>query len=152
MRYTTFGRRTGLRASEYTPETVNFGTWWHAGTERDEAKAIFDRFVETGGNFIDTTDTHQAGQSEQLLGEFIHADRDKLVRATKFTVGANPDRKLSRIGNARKNLRIPVEDEPDPAGHRLCAVALPRHQHEGAQQPAGRAGRSTRYPGDVRRS
>ncbi|TDD53375.1 aldo/keto reductase [Saccharopolyspora elongata] len=110
MRYTTFGRRTGLRISEYALGTGNFGTGWGAGTERDEAKAIFDRFVEAGGNFIDTADTYQAGQSEQLVGEFIHADRDDLVLASKFTVGSSPDRQLSRTGNARKNLRISVEE------------------------------------------
>ncbi|MFT3832441.1 MAG: aldo/keto reductase [Micropruina sp.] len=110
MRYTTFGRRTGLRVSEYALGTGNFGTGWGAGTERDEAKAIFDRFVEAGGNFIDTADSYQAGQSEQLVGEFIHADRDDLVLATKFAVGANPERTLSRTGNARKNLRLSVED------------------------------------------
>lgn len=110
MRYTTFGRRTGLRISQYALGTGNFGTGWGAGTERGEAKSIFDRFVEAGGNFIDTADTYQAGQSEQLVGEFIHADRDDLVLATKFTVGANPDRKLSRTGNARKNMRVSVEE------------------------------------------
>ncbi|WP_208322560.1 aldo/keto reductase [Salinibacterium sp. ZJ454] len=107
MRYTTFGRRTGLRVSQYALGTGNFGTGWGAGTERDEAKAIFDRFVQAGGNFIDTADTYQAGQSEQLVGEFIRADRDDLVLATKFAVGANPQRKLSRTGNARKPI-IPV--------------------------------------------
>ncbi|PRI10447.1 aldo/keto reductase [Leucobacter massiliensis] len=110
MRYTTFGRRTGLRVSEYALGTGNFGTGWGAGTERNEAKAIFDRFVEAGGNFIDTADTYQAGQSEQLVGEFIHRGRDDLVLATKFTVGASPERKLQRTGNARKNLRISVEE------------------------------------------
>lgn len=109
MRYTTFGRRTGLRVSEYALGTGNFGTGWGAGTERDEAKAIFDRFVEAGGNFIDTADNYQVGQSEQLVGEFIHADRDDLVLATKFSIGTSPD-KLARTGNARKNLRISVEE------------------------------------------
>ncbi len=110
MRYTTFGRRTGLRVSELALGTGNFGTGWGAGTERDEAKAIFEAFVDAGGNFIDTADTYQAGQSEQLVGEFVHQDRDDLVLATKFTVGASPDRKLSRTGNARKNLRVSVEE------------------------------------------
>ncbi|KXF51330.1 oxidoreductase [Rhodococcus sp. SC4] len=110
MRYTTFGRRTGLRVSQYALGTGNFGTGWGAGAEKDEAKKIFDRFLEAGGNFIDSADTYQAGQSEELLGEFIQADRDDLVLATKFTVGARPDRKLSRTGNSRKNLRTSVEE------------------------------------------
>lgn len=109
MRYTTFGRRTGLRVSQYALGTGNFGTGWGAGAERDEAKAIYEGFVAAGGNFIDTADTYQAGQSEQLLGEFIQADRDDLVLATKFTVGARPGSGISRTGNSRKNLRTSVE-------------------------------------------
>jgi aryl-alcohol dehydrogenase-like predicted oxidoreductase len=110
MRYTTFGRRTGLRVSQYALGTGNFGTGWGAGAERDEARAIFERFVDAGGNFIDTADTYQLGQSEQLVGEFIHADRDDLVLGTKFTVGARPEQTVSRTGNGRKNLRISVEE------------------------------------------
>jgi aryl-alcohol dehydrogenase-like predicted oxidoreductase len=37
------------------------------GAEHDEAKTVFDRFAEAGGNFIDTAD--QFGQSEELVGE-----------------------------------------------------------------------------------
>ncbi|MFB6397937.1 aldo/keto reductase [Polymorphospora lycopeni] len=60
--------------------------------------------MEAGANFIDTADTYQEGQSEQLLGEFIQADRDDLVLARKFTVGACPGLGISRTGNSRKNL------------------------------------------------
>lgn len=46
MRYTTFGRRTGLRVSQYALGTGNFGTGWGAGAEPDEARRMFDRFAE----------------------------------------------------------------------------------------------------------
>lgn len=116
MRYTTWGRRTGLRVSEFALGTGNFGTGWGAGMDRDEARAVFERFVEAGGNFIDTADTYQAGQSEKLVGEFIRADRDDLVLATKFAVGARTDRTLARTGNARKNLRSSVEESLNRLG------------------------------------
>lgn len=108
MRYFPFGRRTGLRVSQYALGTGNFGTGWGAGAERDEAKAIYERFLEAGGNHIDTADTYQVGQSEQLVGEFVKADRDEIVLATKFSVGVR--RGISTTGNGRKNLRIAVED------------------------------------------
>lgn len=49
MRYTTFGRRTGLRVSQYALGTGNFGTGWGAGAEPGEARRMFDRFAEAAG-------------------------------------------------------------------------------------------------------
>ncbi len=109
MDYTTFGRRTGLRVSQYALGTANFGTAWGAGADRVEAKAILDGFVEAGGNFLDSADTYQVGESEQLLGEFTRAHRDDLVIGTKYAIGADPSQPLSRTGNAVKNLRLSVE-------------------------------------------
>jgi aryl-alcohol dehydrogenase-like predicted oxidoreductase len=79
VQYKTFGRRTGLRVSELAVRTGNFGTGWGHGAERDEAKRVFDGYVEAGGNFIDTADRYQVGQSETLVGEFIAADREHFV-------------------------------------------------------------------------
>lgn len=87
MRYKIFGRRTGLRVSELALGAGNFGTRWGHGAERKEAKKVFDRFAEAGGNFIDTADGYQFGQSEETVGEFIAADRDHFVLATKYTLG-----------------------------------------------------------------
>jgi aryl-alcohol dehydrogenase-like predicted oxidoreductase len=46
MRYKIFGRRTGLRVSELALGTANFGTRWGHGAERDQAKKVFDAYVE----------------------------------------------------------------------------------------------------------
>lgn len=106
MRYKIFGRRTGLRVSELALGAGNFGTGWGHGAEREEAKKIFDGYVEAGGNFIDTADSYQVGQSEELVGEFIAADRDHFVLATKYTLGTSPKGGdgISRTGNSRKNM------------------------------------------------
>jgi aryl-alcohol dehydrogenase-like predicted oxidoreductase len=76
MRYRIFGRRTGLRVSELALDAGNFGMRWGHGAERAEAKKVFDAYVEAGGNFIDTADGYQFGESEELVGEFIAAHRD----------------------------------------------------------------------------
>jgi aryl-alcohol dehydrogenase-like predicted oxidoreductase len=110
VQYKTFGRRTGLRVSELALGTGNFGTGWGHGAERDEAKRVFDGYVEAGGNFIDTADSYQVGQSETLVGEFIAADRDHFVLATKYTLGAVPNGGISRTGNSRKNMVRSVEE------------------------------------------
>lgn len=108
MQYTTFGRHTGLRVSELALGTGNFGTGWGYGSERDEAKTVFEAYVAAGGNFIDTADTYQVGQSEQLVGEFIASERDHFVLASKYTMGVGKAG-LSRSGNSRKNMIQSVE-------------------------------------------
>ena len=110
MEYLHFGRRTGLRVSELALGTGNFGTGWGYGSERREAKEVFDGYVGAGGNFIDTANGYQAGQSEQLVGDFISADRDYFVLATKYTLGLSPAVGISRTGNSRKNLIRSVEE------------------------------------------
>ncbi|MFB4285594.1 aldo/keto reductase [Nonomuraea sp. MTCD27] len=109
MRYMTFGQRTGLRVSEYALGTANFGTGWGAGAEPDEARRIFDRFAEAGGTFLDSADGYQFGESEELTGKLISADREHFVLATKFALGAAPQPGISRTGNSRKNLIASVE-------------------------------------------
>lgn len=109
MRYKVFGRRTGLRVSELALGAGNFGTRWGHGAECNEAKKVFDSYVEAGGNFIDTADSYQFGESEELVGEFIAADRDYFVVATKYTLGTNANDGISRTGNNRKNMVRSVE-------------------------------------------
>src|SRR5580765_3844608 len=109
MRYKIFGRRTGLRVSELALDAGNFGTRWGHGAERGEAKKVFDRYIEAGGNFIDTADSYQFGESEEIVGDFIAADRDYFVLATKYTLGTTPTDGISRTGNSRKNMVCSVE-------------------------------------------
>jgi aryl-alcohol dehydrogenase-like predicted oxidoreductase len=74
------------------------------GHESDEqtAHAQLDRFVERGGNFIDTADVYSRGQSEEIIGRWLGARpdlRDRLVIATKgrFPMGdGRNDAGLSR--------------------------------------------------------
>lgn len=110
MRYTTFGRNTGLRVSELALGTGNFGTGWGYGSEKEEARAVFDGYVNAGGNFIDTADAYQFGQSEQMIGDFVAADRDHFVIATKYTLSALPDAGVARTGNSRRNMITSVEN------------------------------------------
>ncbi len=109
MRYRLLGR-TGLRVSELCLGTMTFGTDWGWGSSEESAAKIFDRYVEAGGNFIDTADGYVNGKSEEMLGRFI-ADRglrDAVVLATKFTFNTergNPN----AGGNGRKNVYRALE-------------------------------------------
>ncbi|XP_052057642.1 1-deoxyxylulose-5-phosphate synthase YajO-like isoform X2 [Mytilus californianus] len=71
-------------------------------TQADEEKAhgIMDRFVELGGNFIDTANMYCRGQSEHIVGTWLKKkSRDNVVVATKcrFPMSTEPnDKGLSR--------------------------------------------------------
>ena len=109
MQYKNFGRRTGLRVSELALGTGNFGTGWGHGAERDEARSMFDGYLEAGGNFIDTADGYQGGQAEVMLADFIAPERDRLVLATKYTLGAAGQATVHTTGNSRKTMVQSVE-------------------------------------------
>ena len=72
---------------------------------RPSRASIFDRYVDAGGNFVDTADGYQGGQSEQMCGKFINDRklRDQIVLATKFTFNGSPGNPNSG-GNGRKNI------------------------------------------------
>jgi aryl-alcohol dehydrogenase-like predicted oxidoreductase len=62
MKYTVFGS-TGLKVSQVSLGTGIFGTGWGYGADADVSTAIFNAYVEAGGNFIDSADVYQFGQS-----------------------------------------------------------------------------------------
>ena len=134
MRYKVFGRHTGLRVSELVLGTGVFGTRWGHGSDPDEARRILDAYAEAGGNFIDTADSYQFGESEELLGQFLQGRRDDFVLATKFTQGATPDAGILVTGNSRKAMVASLEaslrrlqDRP----HRPLLGALRRRRDAG---------------------
>ncbi len=91
MKYIKFNG-TDLTVSPVCLGTVNYGT----SMPENDAKAQISKFLEEGGNFIDTA--HIYGDwgngpkciSERVIGRWIkeNGNRDKIVLATK---GAHPD-------------------------------------------------------------
>jgi aryl-alcohol dehydrogenase-like predicted oxidoreductase len=107
MRYKLLGK-SGLRVSEVCLGTMTFGEDWGWGATKDESRKIFDRFVEAGGNFVDTSNNYTNGTSEKYVGEFTAADRDHFAVATKYSLTERKD-DPNAGGNQRKNMRRSVE-------------------------------------------
>jgi aryl-alcohol dehydrogenase-like predicted oxidoreductase len=107
--YVTLGR-SGLRVSPLCLGTMTFGTEWGWGSEEQTARAVFDRYIDADGNFIDTADGYTEGHSEELLGKFIDERglRDRVVLATKFSFNAEPGNPNAG-GNGRKNIYRALE-------------------------------------------
>ena len=96
MEYRFLGR-AGLKVSELCLGTQTFG--W--GADETTAHAMADLFVEAGGNFFDTSNIYNEGQSEIMLGRWLKSrgNRSQFVIATKvfFPTGEGPnDTGLSR--------------------------------------------------------
>jgi aryl-alcohol dehydrogenase-like predicted oxidoreductase len=82
---------------------MTFGEDWGWGASEEESRRIFDRYAEAGGNFIDTANNYTNGTSERFVGQFVAADRDHFVVATKYTLTERKD-DPNFGGNHRKNL------------------------------------------------
>ena len=95
--------RSGLRVSELALGTMTFGPDWGWGADLDQSRAIFNRFVEAGGNFIDTASNYTDGTSERYVGELVAGDRDRFVIATKYTLSLDRD-DPNAGGNHRKSM------------------------------------------------
>ncbi|MGY3484782.1 aryl-alcohol dehydrogenase-like predicted oxidoreductase [Bradyrhizobium sp. USDA 4011] len=109
MKYRTFGNHTGLRVSELVLGTANFGTRWGYGAPPDESAKILDAFVDAGGNFIDSADSYQSGESEELLGRLLAGRREDVVLATKFTKTSVQGGSPLAAGNSRKAMVSSLE-------------------------------------------
>jgi aryl-alcohol dehydrogenase-like predicted oxidoreductase len=110
MQYKLLGR-SGVRVSEICLGTMTFGKDWGWGADESDSRAIFDAYLENGGNFIDTANRYTEGSSESMLGEMIRSSgrREDLVVATKFSLITQRGDGINRSGNHRKNIVQSVE-------------------------------------------
>jgi aryl-alcohol dehydrogenase-like predicted oxidoreductase len=90
--------KTGLMVSELCLGCMTFGR------ELDEegSKELVQRFLEVGGNFIDTADVYADGVSEEFTGRAVKDVREEVVLATKvrFPMGDGPN----DVGLSRKHV------------------------------------------------
>jgi aryl-alcohol dehydrogenase-like predicted oxidoreductase len=89
--FRTLGR-SGLRVSPITLGAMTFGdgSW---GADDQTSTALLDRYLDAGGNFIDTANVYNGGRSEETIGVYLGKHpglRDRLVIATKFGAGMFP--------------------------------------------------------------
>ena len=103
MEYRNLGH-TGLKVSELCLGAMTLGR----ETPEEMSYPMLDRFVEAGGNFIDTADVYSQGLSETILGRWLKdKNRDDFVIATKvrFNMGDGPN----VLGLSRKHILAGAE-------------------------------------------
>ncbi|RPD54276.1 norsolorinic acid reductase [Lentinus tigrinus ALCF2SS1-7] len=120
-RYRLLSPSAGVRVSPMCLGTMSLGQAWResmagAGTTKEEAFEFLDTYYNNGGNFLDTSTNYNEGESEEILGEWMAArrNRDQMVIATKYTIGiknVDPEVKIKANyqGNHRKSLLLTVQ-------------------------------------------
>jgi aryl-alcohol dehydrogenase-like predicted oxidoreductase len=96
-------------------------------TPVEESHRMLDRYLEAGGNFLDTADVYDDGGSEETLAPWLARHRDEVVLATKvrFPVsdpggqGLDPDRIRAACDASLRRLGVDEIDlyqihAPDP--------------------------------------
>ena len=86
---------TGVKVSRLALGTMTFG----GDADLETSRAIYRRAREAGIDHVDTADVYNKGRTEEIVGELVGPERDRIVLATKayFPAGAGPnDRGSSR--------------------------------------------------------
>ena len=79
MRFRQLGN-SGLTVSVVGLGANNFG--WRLDVE--QSRPVIEAALETGINLIDTSDSYDTGNSEQIIGDVLRGRRDEVLIATKF--------------------------------------------------------------------
>lgn len=103
MQYRYLGR-TGMKVSELCLGAMTFGR----EIDQQASFTLMDRFVDAGGNFIDTADVYTRGVSEEIVGKWLATKiREEFIVATKvrFPMGDGPN----DLGLSRKHILDAVD-------------------------------------------
>ena len=90
--YRTLGK-SGLRVSPLTLGAMTFGEDWGWGSTPADSETIMSKYIELGGNIIDTANVYTKGHSEKIIGDYLKKTdvrRDQLVLSTKFFCNLYP--------------------------------------------------------------
>jgi aryl-alcohol dehydrogenase-like predicted oxidoreductase len=90
---------------------MTFGDKWGWGSSVEDSNQILDRFLDAGGNFLDTANFYTHGHSEKIIGDHLGrhpAKRQRAIIATKFFGLMEPD-DPNAGGAGRKNIVFACE-------------------------------------------
>lgn len=83
--------------------------------DKEKTFEILDTFYDLGGNFVDTANAYQGGQSEEWIGEWMETRgrRDEMVLSTKYAMGymgGQPVQQSNFGGTGTKSMRLAVDN------------------------------------------
>ncbi|CAL1538330.1 unnamed protein product, partial [Lymnaea stagnalis] len=100
--------KSGLKVSNMGLGTMTFGENFYGlpgQCDENTAHQIINRFVEWGGNFIDTADMYGRGNSEKIIGKWLERqERENFVLATKVRFNMGVEENVNNIGLSRRHI------------------------------------------------
>src|SRR5437588_6020807 len=84
--------RSGLKVSAVGLGCMGMSEFYDPKQQNDEESVrVIHRYLDAGGNFLDTADMYGSGRNEVLVGKALKGRRDRVVLATKFGNVRGPD-------------------------------------------------------------
>ncbi|KAL3848527.1 hypothetical protein ACJMK2_019378 [Sinanodonta woodiana] len=109
---------SGLKVSNICLGTMTFGTCkgsfpvFECNTQLDEKQSheVLDKYVQLGGNFVDTANVYSKGKSEEIIGSWLQKqERDRIIIATKCRAQMDASDQNS-CGLSRRHIVQSVEE------------------------------------------
>jgi aryl-alcohol dehydrogenase-like predicted oxidoreductase len=100
---------SGLRVSAIGYGCMGLTGVYGTGSERRESLAVLHAAVERGVTMFDTAEAYGPFTNEELVGEALAAFRDRVVIATKFGFGINPDGTRYGVDSRPEHIRQVVD-------------------------------------------
>ena len=90
MQYRPLGK-SGILVSSLCLGTMVFGEESPRGADQKTATQLIHRFLDAGGDFVDTANVYAGGRSEEIVGAATRDRRDRVILATKVRHATGPD-------------------------------------------------------------
>lgn len=85
-------------------------SWAYGPTDENESLRVLHRYLELGGNFLDTAEIYGPWTNEELVGKFLReVPRNRVVVATKFGFRIESDGTRTGVDSSPANIRRAVE-------------------------------------------
>jgi aryl-alcohol dehydrogenase-like predicted oxidoreductase len=82
----------GLKVSALGLGCMGMSDFYDPGHQNDDQSIeVIQRYLDAGGNFLDTADMYGMGRNETLVGNAIKGRRDDVILATKFGIVRGTD-------------------------------------------------------------
>ncbi|KAF9461957.1 NADP-dependent oxidoreductase domain-containing protein [Collybia nuda] len=121
--YRVLSPLAGVRVSPIQLGAMTIGDKWGpyglGSTTKESSFQLLDAYFNMGGNFIDTANNYQNQTSEEFIGEWMEArrNRDQIVLATKYSImykvgddSSSIAQKVNYVGNSSKSLKLSIRD------------------------------------------